>query len=54
MRADLYTATVREIIEYTRSLGLRGTGRKQTYVDREQFELPDVQGEQIALDERSV
>ena len=48
MRADLYTATVHEILEYTCSLGLRGTGRKQTYVDPEQLELPDVQGEQIA------
>ena len=47
-RADLYTATVHEILEYTCSLGLRGTGRKQTYVDPEQLELPDVQGEQIA------
>jgi hypothetical protein len=29
-------------------LGLRGTGGKQTYVDPEQLELPDVQGAQIA------
>jgi hypothetical protein len=47
-RADLYTTTVREILEYTRSLRLRGTGRKQTYVDPEQLELPDVQGEPFA------